>query len=49
MQIKYDKCGAVHDTVSPETAKDGDIEHMPHNCGEGEDHPLHGTSRPGQG
>ena len=32
MEIKCDKCGAVHNSVSPETAKDGDIEHTFFRC-----------------
>lgn len=32
MQIKCDKCGAVAETVMPETARDGDIEHIFFRC-----------------
>lgn len=32
MQIKCDKCGAVHDTVEPKTVWDGDIEHTFFRC-----------------
>ena len=32
MEIKCDKCGAVHDTVEPETVWDGEIEHTFFRC-----------------
>ena len=32
MQIKCDKCGAVAETVKPETAKDGEIEYTFFRC-----------------
>ena len=32
MEIKCDKCGAVHDTVEPETVWDGEIEHIFFRC-----------------
>ncbi len=32
MQIKCDKCGAVAESVKPESAKDGDIEHTFFRC-----------------
>ena len=32
MQVKCDKCGAVAETVMPETAREGDIEHTFFRC-----------------
>ena len=32
MEIKCDKCGAVAETVTPETAKDGEIEYTFFRC-----------------
>ena len=32
MQIKCDKCGAVAETIKPETAKDGEIEYTFFRC-----------------
>jgi len=32
MQIKCDKCGAVAETIMPETARDDDIEHTFFRC-----------------
>lgn len=32
MEIKCDKCGAVHDTVEPETVWDGEIKHTFFRC-----------------
>ena len=44
MQIKCDKCGAVAETVKPETAKDGEIEYTFFRCPAcGEVYPISAT------
>ena len=44
MEIKCDKCGTVAETIMPETARDGDIEHTFFRCTAcGEVYPIAAT------